>query len=60
MGKRLETTLHETDNIVIVAMPGKGVVNIKSLQKSQVKLGIMPNFRPFFRLHPAARISFSK
>lgn len=42
MGKGLITLFAHTDHIVIVSVPSIGLVNIKSVEQSQIKLGIMP------------------
>ncbi len=47
MGKRLETSFNETNNIVVVTVTWISVMNVRSLQKFHVKLGVMPDVRPF-------------
>ena len=58
--KRLETSLDEANYVVIVTVAGKGVINVKSLQKPYVKLGVMPDFGPFSRLHSVFQSTFLK
>ncbi len=54
----LETSLDEADNVIIVTVAWKGVVDVESLQKLYVKLGIMPDFSPFLSLHMLPECSF--
>jgi len=51
MRESLEPALDDADNVIIVTVAWKGVIDVKSLQKPHVKLAIMPDFRPFLSLH---------
>src|SRR5437762_8480630 len=56
MCKRLEASFNETNNVVIVTVTWISMMNVKSLQKPHVKLGIMPDLRPFLSWHDSFKI----
>jgi hypothetical protein len=60
VGKGLETSFNEANNVVIVTVTWISMMNVKSLQKPHIKLGIMPDFGPFLHWHDASRVPFSK
>ena len=60
MRKRLKPSSDDADDVIIMAMTWKGVLDVISLQSPDVKLGIMPDFGPFFGLHFASRIPVKK
>ena len=41
VSKRLATSLNETDHVIIVTVPRKGMLDVKRLQMSHVELRIM-------------------
>jgi hypothetical protein len=59
MCKRLETSFNETNNVVIVTVTWISMMNVKSPQKSYVKLGVMPDLRPFLSWHNSFKIHVS-
>src|SRR6266487_4332651 len=51
VGKRLMTSLNEGNHIIVVTVTRISMLNIISVQKSNIELGVMPDFRPFLGLH---------
>ena len=49
--KRLTASCNQTDHIIIMTMPRIGVLDIISMQKLNIELGVMRDFRPFLGLH---------
>lgn len=56
MRKRLVPSFDETNNVVIVTVTWISMMNVKSLQKAHVKLGVMPDLRPFLSWHDSFKI----
>jgi hypothetical protein len=55
VGKGLQASSNHTDHVIIVAMARKGVIDVIRPQSPDVKLGMVPDFRPFFGLHLESR-----
>src|SRR4026208_1522895 len=49
--KRLASALDQANNVIIVTVARIRVLNIISMQESNIELGVMPDFRAFFFLH---------
>src|SRR5215207_1539829 len=57
--KRLATMLNEADHIIVMAMTRIGMLNVMRVQKPEIKLGIVPDFRPFLCLHHISDVFFT-
>ena len=55
MSKRLETAFDQANHVVIVTVARVGMLHVKSLQKLHVKLGMMPDVRPFLYWHDRSK-----
>jgi hypothetical protein len=51
VGKGLKTAKDDTNHVIIVAVTGKGMVNVIGLQEPYIKLGVMPDFGPILLVH---------
>ncbi len=60
MGKGLEPSFDQPDDVVIVTVARIGMVNVKSLQKLHGKLGVIPDLRPFLSCHNRSKKYTSK